>query len=97
MFAFDRRDLAEHDDGLAGLSEACDDVVGAIGGDDNDHAIPQLKVRSISRSRRRPRAPANLNTGSTGKRSEIDANAQSFGSTRGMLSVKPPPVMCASA
>ena len=59
--------------------------------------MPQLKVRSISRSATLPVCASHLNTGSTGTRARSISAPSPFGSTRGMFSVKPPPVMCASA
>ena len=60
--------------------------------------MPQLKVRSISASATPPVCASQPNTGGTGDRVEVDARRRRrSGSTRGMLSGKPPPVMWASA
>ena len=59
--------------------------------------MPQLNVRSISVSTMPPVAASQRNTGSTGTRASSIRTLRPFGSTRGMFSVKPPPVMCASA
>src|SRR5215469_549046 len=59
--------------------------------------IPQLKVRSISCSAISPVAASHLNTGKTGTRSSATRTPSPGGSTRGIFSTKPPPVICASA
>ena len=59
--------------------------------------MPQLKVRSISGSAIPPVAASHWNTGSTGTFARSMRAPRPFGSTRGMLSGNPPPVMCASA
>ena len=58
--------------------------------------MPQLKVRSNSSSAMPPCSASHLNTGSTGSRARSMPTPRCLGSTRGMLSVKPPPVMWAS-
>ncbi len=59
--------------------------------------IPQLKVRSISFSAMPPVVASHWNTGSTGMRARSMRAPTFFGSTRGMLSGNPPPVIWASA
>ena len=59
--------------------------------------MPQLKVRSISGSAMPPVAASQRNTGGTGTLARSMRTPSRFGSTRGMLSGKPPPVMWASA
>ena len=58
---------------------------------------PQLNVRSISGSAMPPVAASQRNSGVTGTRARSTRTPSPSGSTRGMFSVKPPPVMCASA
>src|ERR1700733_1679098 len=59
--------------------------------------MPQLNVRSISLAPILPVAASHLNTGSTETRSSSNETQKPGGKTRGIFSVKPPPVMCASA
>src|SRR5215217_250053 len=58
---------------------------------------PQLKVRSISRSLMPPTLESQPKTAGTVTAPRSISAARSSGRTRGILSMKPPPVMCASA
>src|SRR5208282_3503180 len=55
--------------------------------------MPQLKVRNISCSLTSPEAASHLNTGWTGTQSKSNETESPRGSTRGIFSTKPPPVM----
>ena len=60
--------------------------------------MPQLKVRSISAGATPPASASQREDRRHGDRGEVDRGADSpSGSTRGILSGKPPPVMWASA
>jgi hypothetical protein len=59
--------------------------------------MPQLKVRSISASSRPPALASQPNTGGAVKLAISTRAATLSGSTRGMFSESPPPVMWASA
>src|SRR5271155_3570845 len=59
--------------------------------------MPQLKVRNISASPILPLEASHLNTGRTGTRPRSNETARPCGSTRGIFSTKPPPVIWASA
>src|SRR5439155_409692 len=58
---------------------------------------PQLKVRYISADSMLPAFCSQSNTGSRCQLRRSSTASRPSGSTRGMLSVSPPPVMCASA
>src|SRR6185436_14764299 len=57
--------------------------------------MPQLKVRYISADVMRPVAASHSNTGSLAQLLRSSTTSRPSGNTRGMLSVSPPPVMCA--
>ena len=59
--------------------------------------MPQLKVRYISAASMRPLRLSHSNTGSRGQLARSSTASSPSGSTRGMLSVSPPPVMWARA
>ncbi len=58
--------------------------------------MPQLNVRCISASLMRPLSRIQSQTGSRRQARGSSRTPRPSGSTRGTLSVSPPPVMCAS-